>query len=50
MDLINKIMSDIGFLDILIDKTEWFISDAHHLRLRILREHLIEAHKELKKR
>lgn len=49
MELKDKIMSDIGFLDILIKHTEWLIGNSHHLRLKILREHLIDAHKELKK-
>jgi len=48
MKLKDKIMSDIGFLDVLIKNTGWLVSDAHHLRLKILREHLIDAHKELK--
>lgn len=49
MKIEDKIMSDIGFLDVLIPKTEWLIQESHHLRLKILREHLIEAHKELNK-
>lgn len=48
MKLKDKIMSDIGFLDILIDNTEWLLSDSHYLRFKILREHLIDAHKKLK--
>ena len=50
MRLIDEIMSDIGFLDVLIKNTEWLIAESHHLRLKILREHLIQAHKELKKK
>lgn len=47
MDLKDRIMSDIGFLDVLIKNTEWLLADSHHLRLKILREHLIEAHSKL---
>ncbi|KKM67089.1 hypothetical protein LCGC14_1474750 [marine sediment metagenome] len=48
MELKDKIMSDIGFLDILIKNSEWLLDEGHYLRLKILREHLIEAHKKLK--
>ncbi len=48
MEIEDKLMSDIGFLDVLIRNTEWFLQDSHYLRLKMLREHLIEAHKKLK--
>jgi len=49
MDLKDKLMCDIGFLDVLIKHTEWLISDSHQIRLKILREHIIvDAHKKLK--
>ena len=48
MELLNKIMNDIGFLDTLIDNTEFLIKDNIHLKLKIIREHLIQTHKELK--
>ena len=48
MDLMDKLMSDIGFLDVLIDRTDWLLRESHHQRLRMLREHLIEAHGKLK--
>ena len=50
MELLDKIMGDIGFLDTLIDNSDWLIAESHYLRLKILREHLIQAHKELKQK
>ena len=50
MELLDKIMGDIGFLDTLIDNSDWLIKGSHYNNLWSIRAHLIQAHKELKQK
>lgn len=49
MKLVDKIMSDIGFLDVFNKDIEKIIKTNSHFRLMMIREHLLDTHKELTK-